>query len=152
MTSERYERGQRMLEQVDGEAGLAVLENLSRSFPDFARYVLEFPFGDIYSRPGLGLRERELAVVAALTAMANAGPQLRVHINAALHVGCTPAEIVEVVMQMCVYAGFPAALNGLAAVKEVFEARGLAMDNGALHRSEDPCAEIRTPRPEPSTE
>jgi 4-carboxymuconolactone decarboxylase len=127
MTSERYERGRQALEQVDGEAGVQVVEQLARSFPDFARYVLEFPFGDIYSRPGLGLRERELAVVAALTAMANAGPQLRVHLHAALHVGCTPIEIVEVVMQMSVYAGFPAALNGLAAVKEVFEARGIAL-------------------------
>ena len=127
MTSERFERGQRMLEQVDGETGMEVVRQLARSFPDFARYIVEYPFGDIYSRPGLGLRERELAVVAALTAMANAGPQLRVHLNAALHVGCAPAEIVEVVMQMSVYAGFPAALNGLAAVKEVFDARGIAL-------------------------
>jgi 4-carboxymuconolactone decarboxylase len=127
VTSERYERGQRVLEQVDGPAGLQVVEQLARSFPDFARYVLEFPFGDIYSRPGLGLRERELAVVAALTAMGNAAPQLRVHVSAALHVGCTPREIVEVVMQMSVYAGFPAALNGLAAVKEIFEANNIAL-------------------------
>jgi 4-carboxymuconolactone decarboxylase len=127
VASERYERGQRVLEQVDGPAGLQVVEQLARSFPDFARYVLEFPFGDIYSRPGLGLRERELAVVAALTAMGNAAPQLRVHVSAALHVGCTPREIVEVVMQMSVYAGFPAALNGLAAVKEIFEANNIAL-------------------------
>ena len=116
-----------MLQKVDGEAGLQVIETLAGSFPDFATYLLEFPFGDIYSRPGLGLRERELAVVAALTAMANAAPQLRVHIDAALHVGCTPHEIVEVVMQMSVYAGFPAALNGLGAVREVFAKRGIAL-------------------------
>jgi len=127
MTSERYERGLRFLAQVDGEQGQQVVQKLARSFPDFARHVVEFPFGDIYSRPGLGLRERELAVVAALTAMGNAAPQLRVHLHAALHVGCTPREIVEVVMQMVVYAGFPAALNGLGAVQEVFEKNNIAL-------------------------
>lgn len=116
----RYERGSRMLTAVDGPAGLDVVQTLAKSFPDFARYVLEFPFGDIYAREGLGLRERELATVAALCALGHVQPQLRVHVHAALHVGCKPAEIVEVVMQMAVYAGFPAALNGLSVVREVF--------------------------------
>ncbi|CAM3503007.1 carboxymuconolactone decarboxylase family protein [Paracidovorax anthurii] len=126
-THERYERGARTLAQVDGPAGLAVVEQLAQSFPAFARLLVEFPFGDIYARPALALRERELATVAALCAMGHALPQLRVHVHAALHVGCTPAEIVEVVMQMAVYAGFPAALNGLAVVREVFAASGIAL-------------------------
>jgi len=123
----RYELGARMLSQVDGPAGLAVVEQLAQSFPDFARLLVEFPFGDIYARPALGLRERELATVAALCAMGHALPQLRVHVHAALHVGCTPAEIVEVVMQMAVYSGFPAALNGLGVVREVFAASGIQL-------------------------
>ena len=123
----RYARGRERLAAVDGPDGLAVVDQLAATFPDFATYVVEFPFGDIYSRPGLGLRERELAVVAALCALGTAAPQLRVHIGAALHVGCTPHEVVEVVMQMAVYAGFPAALNGLAAVREVFATRGIAL-------------------------
>jgi len=125
--SDRYLRGMEQLGAVDGEAGMAVVQGLAQSFPDFATYVLEFPFGDIYSRPGLGLREREIATVAALCAMGTAGPQLRVHLHAALHVGCTPKELVEVLMQMSVYAGFPAALNGLAAAKEVFAQAGIAL-------------------------
>jgi len=127
MSTERYERGVRMLGAVDGPAGLAVVEGLAKSFPDFARYLLEFPFGDIYAREGLGLRERELATVAALCALGHALPQLRVHVHAALHVGCKPGEIVEVVMQMAVYAGFPAALNGLSVVREVFAESGIAL-------------------------
>ncbi len=127
MSNERYERGTRMLGAVDGPAGLAVVEGLAKSFPDFARYLLEFPFGDIYAREGLGLRERELATVAALCALGHALPQLRVHVHAALHVGCKPGEIVEVVMQMAVYAGFPAALNGLSVVREVFAESGIAL-------------------------
>jgi 4-carboxymuconolactone decarboxylase len=127
MNSERYQRGLRQLHAVDGQAGERVVEALAQAFPEFATYVVEFPFGDIYSRPGLGLRERELATVAALCALGNAAPQLRVHLQAALHVGCTPAEIVEVVMQMAVYAGFPAALNGLTEVRHVFNEAGIAL-------------------------
>ncbi len=91
--------------------------------PDFARYLLEFPFGDIYSRPGLDLRAREIATVAALTALGTATPQLKVHIAASLNVGLSREEIVEIIMQMAVYAGFPAALNGLFAAQEVFAAQ-----------------------------
>lgn len=124
MESERFITGQKMLQQVDGKGGEAVVESLKDIAPDFARYLLEFPFGDIYARPGLDLRSREIATVAALTAMDNAAPQLKVHIGAALHVGLTQDEIVEVIMQMAVYAGFPAALNGLFAAKEVFASHG----------------------------
>ncbi|MBJ8370157.1 carboxymuconolactone decarboxylase family protein [Citrobacter cronae] len=120
MHSERFITGQKMLQKVDGKGGDAVVESLQDIAPDFARYLLEFPFGDIYSRPGLDLRSREIATVAALTALGNAAPQLKVHIGAALHVGLTQDEIVEVIMQMAVYAGFPAALNGLFAAKDVF--------------------------------
>ena len=120
MHSERFITGQKMLQKVDGKGGDAVVESLQDIAPDFARYLLEFPFGDIYSRPGLDLRSREIATVAALTALGNAAPQLKVHIGAALHVGLTQDEIVEVIMQMAVNAGFPAALNGLFTAKEVF--------------------------------
>lgn len=120
MPSERFITGQEMLQKVDGKGGDAVVESLQDIAPDFAQYLIEFPFGDIYSRPGLDLRSREIATAAALTALGNAAPQLKVHIGAALHVGLTQDEIIEVIMQMAVYAGFPAALNGLFAAKEVF--------------------------------
>ena len=69
--TQRYERGLSRLEAVDGPAGLAVVETLARAFPDFATYIVEFPFGDIYARDGLDLREREIATVAALCALGN---------------------------------------------------------------------------------
>ncbi|CAN7410316.1 carboxymuconolactone decarboxylase family protein [Acidovorax sp. LjRoot118] len=122
---DRYQQGLAKLREIDGEAGERVIDSLASIAPDFARYLIEFPFGDIYSRPGLDLRSREIAVVAALTAMGNAAPQLKVHLQAALNVGVTREEIVEVIMQMAVYAGFPAALNGLAAAREVFAAQEL---------------------------
>ena len=120
----RYERGFAKLQEIDGEAGERVLESLDDVAPDFARYLIEFPFGDIYSRPGLDLKSREIAVVAALAALGNAAPQLKVHIHGALNVGVTRTEVVEILMQMAVYAGFPAALNGLNVAKEVFAERG----------------------------
>jgi 4-carboxymuconolactone decarboxylase len=123
MTTERYRRGWDKLKEIDGEQGERVVAGLHDIAPDFANYLIEFPFGDIYSRPGLDLKMRELAVVAALTALGNAAPQLKVHIHGALNVGCTREEVVEVIMQMAVYAGFPAALNGLFTAKEVFAGR-----------------------------
>ncbi len=121
MSTERYARGWEKLKEIDGEAGERVIDSLKDIAPDFARYLIEFPFGDIYSRPGLDLKSREIATVAALTALGNAAPQLKVHIHAALNVGCSRQEVVETIMQMAVYAGFPAALNGLFAAKEVFQ-------------------------------
>jgi 4-carboxymuconolactone decarboxylase len=127
----RLERGRRALAEIDGEGGEKVVASLADIAPDFATYLIEFPFGDIYSRPGLDLRAREIATIAALTAMGNAAPQLKVHIQAGLNVGLSQAEIVEIVMQMAVYAGFPAALNGLFAAKEVFAAQHLKEERPA---------------------
>lgn len=122
----RFDRGLEALSRIDGQAGEAVVASLATIAPDFARYLIEFPFGDIYCRPGLDLRSREIATIAALTALGNARPQLEVHIKAGLNVGLSRAEIVEVIMQMAIYAGFPAALNGLFAAKEVFTVRDRA--------------------------
>ncbi|WP_147822516.1 carboxymuconolactone decarboxylase family protein [Salidesulfovibrio onnuriiensis] len=129
MTNERYERGLEKLREVDGHAAKAVMEALEDVAPDLATYMIEFGFGEIYSRPGLTLKEREIATVAALTALGNAAPQLKVHTHAALNVGCTWREIIEVMIQMSAYAGFPAALNGIFAAKEVFVERGLLKGN-----------------------
>lgn len=123
VSESRLERGKRALDEIDGQAGHNVVAALADIAPDFATYLFEFPFGDIYSRGGLGLREREIATIAALSAMGNAAPQLKVHIEAGLNVGLSQDEIVEILMQMAVYAGFPAALNGLFAAKDVFERR-----------------------------
>jgi 4-carboxymuconolactone decarboxylase len=125
MDNDRYLRGLEQLNIIDGEAGHRVIESLQQICPDLARYVIEFPFGDIYSRPGLQLKQREIATVAALTALGHASAQLRVHIHGALNVGCTPREVTETILQMAVYAGFPAALNGMFDAKAVFGERGL---------------------------
>lgn len=121
----RYQAGLHKLQEIDGAAGAQVIQSLQDICPDLATYIIEFPFGDIYQRPQLDLKSREIATIAALTALGHCAPQLRVHIQGALNVGCTAQEVVEVILQMAVYAGFPAALNGMFIAKEVFMARGL---------------------------
>jgi 4-carboxymuconolactone decarboxylase len=87
MNNDRYDRGFEKLKEIDGEAGERVIESLKDISPDFAKYIIEFPFGDIYSRTGLDLKSREIATVAALVTMGNALSQLKVHVNGALNVG-----------------------------------------------------------------
>lgn len=120
MNNERYERGLEKFKEIDGEAGERIIESLKDISPDLVRYTIEFAFGDVYSRTGLDLKSREIASIAALTVLGNATPQLKVHIHGALNVGCSRQEIVEVIIQMTLYAGLPAALNGMLAAKDVF--------------------------------
>jgi 4-carboxymuconolactone decarboxylase len=119
----RYRRGSEMIERLYGELGAKTLRSLEETAPDLARYIVEFAFGDIFSRPGLDVKSREMITVAALTAMGNAPAQLRAHIHGALNAGCTREEIIETILQMALYAGFPAAINGVQAAKEVFAER-----------------------------
>jgi 4-carboxymuconolactone decarboxylase len=120
---DRYERGLAKLKEIYGDRAQILVAALGEVAPDLSRYVVEFGFGDIHCRPGLDLKSREIATVAALTALGTASPQLRAHIHAAMNVGCSQEEVVEVILQMALYAGFPATINGIQAAKEVFAER-----------------------------
>ncbi|EQB14975.1 carboxymuconolactone decarboxylase family protein [Sphingobium lactosutens] len=119
----RYQRGLAQLEAVAGAQGIAVVNSLKDTAPDLGRYIVEFAYGDIFTRPSLDVKTRELATVAALTAMGTATPQLKVHMQAALRIGASQEEIIETVMQMIPYAGFPAALNAVTIARDVFSAK-----------------------------
>src|SRR5205085_1763749 len=119
----RRQRGLRALAGITGDSGEGVVDSLRGIAPDLAEWIIDFSYGDVMSRPGLDLRSRQFATIAALTALGNAQPQLKVHIEGALNVGCTQQEIVEVILQMAVYAGFPAAINALDVAREVFKSR-----------------------------
>ncbi|MBS7544633.1 carboxymuconolactone decarboxylase family protein [Ancylobacter oerskovii] len=121
---DRLARGQARLARITGRSGQEVMAALDGIAPDFARYIFEFGYGDIYSRPGLDLRTRMLATVAGLVALGHAERELEVHIGSALNCGATREEVVETIMQMALYAGFPAALDALFVAKRVFAARG----------------------------
>ncbi len=123
MQLNRYERGWEKLKEIDGEAGEKVINSLKDISSDLGTYIIEYAFGDIYSRDGLDLKSKEIAVVAALTAMGNAEPQLKVHINGALNTGSSINEVKEVILQMSVYSGFPSCINAMNALKEVLTER-----------------------------
>ena len=125
--SERQQRGLAALAAITGGTGTAVVEGLKDIAPDLAEWIIAFSYGDVMSRPGLDLKSRQFATIAALTAMGTAAPQLKVHIAGALNVGCQPPEIVEVILQMAVFAGFPAAINALNLAREVFQERGVTV-------------------------
>ncbi len=123
-TMSRYEKGKEVLEGIQERSVEEIFKDLEDIAPDLSRFVIEFPYSEIYTREEVDLKTRELCTVAALTVLGTA-PQLKDHINAALNVGNSPAEIVEIIMQMCAYCGFPKAINGIVAAKEVFDERGL---------------------------
>ncbi|MDJ0340524.1 carboxymuconolactone decarboxylase family protein [Streptomyces sp. H10-C2] len=135
--NDRYTRGLAVLQKIAGTPRPAVLDSLADIAPDLARFTVEFGYGDIISRPGLTLRERQLATVSALAALGNAAPQLRFHIDGALNVGCTRREIVETFIHASVYAGFPAALNALTAAREVFTVRPDTAPDAAADTASD---------------
>ena len=119
-SEDRYKKGRESIRRIYGDVGEEVLESVRSVSPDSARYTIEFPFGDVYSRPGLDLKSREIATIAALVTLGNSPRELKAHIRGALNVGCTREEVVEVIIQMAVYAGFPAAINGIEVAKEAF--------------------------------
>ncbi|KZX15325.1 carboxymuconolactone decarboxylase family protein [Methanobrevibacter cuticularis] len=123
--SNRYEKGMEILKITNKDTIEEVFKELEDIAPDLGRFVVEFPYSEIYTRDGLDLKTRELITVGALTAMGNAETQLKDHINAALNVGNTPEEIIEVIIQISAYAGFPAAINGVKGAKEVFKSKNL---------------------------
>jgi len=102
----------------DGEETLAALDGVA---PDLGRYIIEFGYGEVYARPGLELRERQIASLAALVTQGAAEPQLRTHIGGALRIGLSQAEVIEVIVQCLPFVGFPRVLNAVGTAREVFE-------------------------------
>lgn len=120
----RYDRGLATMRKMFGPGIDSALKSLEAASPGLARCLVEFPFADVYTRPGLDLKTREMLTVAALTVLGYPQAELKDHIRGALNVGCTPDQILEIILQMAVYAGFPAALEAVRTAASVFgEAR-----------------------------
>ncbi len=120
----RYEKGKKTLESIQEKSVEEIFKELDDIAPDLSRFVIEYPYSEIYTREELDLKTREICTVTALTVLGTI-PQLKEHINAALNVGNTPAEIVEIIIQMSAYCGFPKSINAMMAAKEVFKERGI---------------------------
>lgn len=114
MDGERYERGRARLLEVHGERSLAAVEGLG----DLGQMIVEFAYGEVYSRPGLSLRDRQIATVAVLVALGRSS-QLPVHLRSSLSAGLSVDELREIVLQVATLAGFPVAMNAMSTLRTV---------------------------------
>jgi len=119
MSNERFDRGAARLAEMGHNS--PITNRLDEIAPDMTRYIHEFAFGDIHSRPGLDKKFRELVILSAIAALGHAPLELKSHVTMALNVGWTRTEIVEALMQLTVYVGFPTAINAIFTAKEVFD-------------------------------
>ena len=126
--NERFERGMEFLRSKNPTAAERLEGAFSDIAPDLMRYIAEFPFGDLYAREGLDMRLRQTATLSAL-ATAGHMAQLKIHTGIALQIGFTTEELTEIFMQLAPYAGFPATINAVMALKEVIADTDIPLTN-----------------------
>lgn len=121
LIEERYQKGLELLKRMLGEnAAEETRRRWQKLSPDFERYVLEFLSGEIWSRSGLPLKTKSLCTISALAALGRA-QGLELNVRMALKNGATREEIIETLLQIAPYVGFPAAWEGLQIAEKVFE-------------------------------
>lgn len=125
MENIRFTQGIEQLKAIDGKGGENVIKSLEDIAPDLGKFIVEFAFGDIYTREALTTEEREMITLSSLLTAGGCEPQLEVHINGALNVGISPEKVIETFLQCIPYTGFPKVLNAVFAAKKVFAERGL---------------------------
>jgi 4-carboxymuconolactone decarboxylase len=125
MENTRFTQGMEQLKAIDGKGGENVIKSLEDIAPDLGKFIVEFAFGDIYTREGLTTEEREMITLSSLLTAGGCEPQLEVHINGALNIGISPEKVIEIFLQCIPYTGFPKVLNAVFAAKKVFAERGL---------------------------
>lgn len=142
MPAHLIESGRAALGGVHGERGLGYLDRLAAACPAFADCLQAYPYGTLYARPGLDLRDRQIATIAALTVLGDSAHELEIHVASSLRAGLTRDEIVEILLQMTAYAGFPRALAAFKAADAAFR----------LHAAEAGAAAESQPAPEEAGE
>jgi 4-carboxymuconolactone decarboxylase len=124
MTDGLYEKGLKIRREVVGEEyvnrSLAEMDDFTRPLQEL---VTRYCWGDVWSREGLSRRDRSIINLAAISAL-NRPNELKLHVRGALRNGMTPKEIREVLLQIAIYGGVPAALDSFRIAKEVINAKG----------------------------
>ena len=128
MSNTRFELGSETLKEIDGIGGENVIQSLQDIAPDVGKYIIEFAFGDVYTRPELSMQEREMITITSLLTTGGCEPQLEVHINGSLNVGLSPEKIIETFIQCIPYTGFPKVLNAIYTAKKIFAERAYLLD------------------------
>lgn len=137
-TKNLHTKGLALLEQLHGgHAGEAMVAEMRDICPAFADMTIDWALGGVMARPGLDLLTRQFVLIASCVTLGNAVPQLRAHIEAALNIGATKQQIVELILQLTFYAGGPAVRNSFVSVRDLLEdtdqnASGRTGQNGAL--------------------
>src|ERR1700742_824865 len=120
--SENWHKGLALLNQLHGGmAGEQLVNNLKDICPDFVDMTIEWAMQGVMARPGLDLLTREYVVIASCVTLGHPVPQLKAHVDAALKLGASQQQIVEVILQTLFYAGGASVSNALAHAKEVFQ-------------------------------
>lgn len=132
MEQTQYVTGAEQLKKIDGTGGENIIHSLESIAPDLGRYIIEFAFGNIYTRKGLSLQEREIITITSLLSSGGCEPQLEIHINGALNVGVSPEKIIEIFIQCIPYTGFPRVLNAVFIAKKIFSERKIVLYNKNL--------------------
>lgn len=127
---DRYRRGIEILMHMSPEKMDLVTNRLAEVAPDFARMIVEYAFGDIFSRDSLDLRTRELIAISVLAARGDSPAQLRAHVASAVKFEVARPEIVEAMMQVSIYSGFPVVINALTACHDLLTEPGQRTDVG----------------------
>ena len=125
MENTRFTQGMEQLKAIDGKGGENVIKSLEVIAPDLGKFIVDFAFGDIYTRGGLTKGEREMITLSSLLTAGGCEQQLEVHIGGALNVGISPEKVIETFLQCVPYTGFPKVLNAVFAAQKVFAERGL---------------------------
>ena len=125
MENIRFIQGMEQLKAIDGKGGENVIKSLEDIAPDLGKFIIEFAFGDIYTRQELTTEEREMITLSSLLTAGGCEPLLEVHINGALNVGISPKKVIETLLQCIPYTGFPKVLNAIFTAKKVFTEREL---------------------------
>lgn len=129
MKKTRFENGLEQVRVIDGIGGENVIKSLADISPDLGKFIVEFAFGDIYTRKVLDLQERELITITSLLTAGGCEPQLEVHINGSLNVGIAPQKVIEAFLQCIPYTGFPKVINAVFIAKKIFEERNININN-----------------------
>jgi len=131
VTKSKYDQGIEKIKELvqgteeDPTGFMDIGDGFKDIAPDLSRYVVEFAFGDIYSRPGLDNKQKVMTTITALVAQGK--PQIEMHIKTGLSVGLTPEEIVGCIVHLIPYTGFPSVLNALKVAQKVFAEQGITV-------------------------
>ncbi|MCY3414040.1 MAG: carboxymuconolactone decarboxylase family protein [Candidatus Heimdallarchaeota archaeon] len=120
----RISQSNRIGDEMYGSNWKAIIDGIDSIDPTFAEFLQEIPYGSVYPREGLDIKKREIAAISVLTQL-NLKPQLKSHILAGLKVGLTKQEILELILHISMFIGFPLALDALKVAHEVFKEKNV---------------------------